>query len=229
MPPRKAMSLPARSGTCSVGDRGRAGEPRVDVDDRGAAGLGLHHPLEPHRVALGHVRALDDDAVRVLQVLQEAGGAATAEGGPQTGNGGAVSNTGLVLDLDGAHRGEQLLDQVVLFVVQGGPAEARRCPGCGARGRPWSSWSCQVRARLATTSGRRSCRSRSRGRAAPTRCRTAGGRASPSARPGLLTSCSLAEPFGHSRPREIGESGSPSIWTTFSSLTKTRWPQPTAQ
>ena len=86
-----------------VGDRRGAGEPRVDVDDLRAARLGLHHPLEPDRVALGHVRALDDDAVGVLQVLQEGGGAATTERGPQTGDGGAVSNTGLVLDLDRAH------------------------------------------------------------------------------------------------------------------------------
>src|SRR5438270_13240925 len=48
-------------------------------------------------------------------------------------------------------------------------------------------------------------------------------------RVGLFTSCLLALPLGHSRPRLIGESGSPSIWTTFSSLTNTRWPQPTAQ
>src|ERR671933_2397317 len=48
-------------------------------------------------------------------------------------------------------------------------------------------------------------------------------------RDGLVTSCLLALPFGHSRPRLIGESGSPSIWTTFSSLTNTRCPQPTAQ
>src|SRR5699024_12572332 len=46
---------------------------------------------------------------------------------------------------------------------------------------------------------------------------------------GELTSCSLAAPFGHRRPREIGESGSPSIWTTLSSVTKTFCPQPTAQ
>ena len=56
-----------------------------------------------------------------------------------------------------------------------------------------------------------------------------GGRASCVCRPGELTSCSLALPLGHRRPREIGESGSPSIWTTRSSLTKTRCPQPTAQ
>src|SRR3954447_24387700 len=48
-------------------------------------------------------------------------------------------------------------------------------------------------------------------------------------RVGLVTSCLLALPLGHSRPRLIGESGSPSIWTTCSSLTKTRCPQPTAQ
>jgi len=36
---------------------------------------------------------------------------------------------------------------------------------------------------------------------------------------GELTSLSDAAPLGHRRPREIGEAGSPSIWTTFSSLT----------
>ena len=52
-------------------------------------------------------------------------------------------------------------------------------------------------------------------------------------RPGWVTSCLLAAPLGHSRPRLTGESGSPSIWVTASlppaELTYTRWPQPTAQ
>src|SRR3954449_11894542 len=48
-------------------------------------------------------------------------------------------------------------------------------------------------------------------------------------RVGLVTRDKLALPLGHSRPRLIGESGSPSIWTIFSSLTNTRCPQPTAQ
>src|SRR5258705_13432656 len=69
-------------------------------------------------------RALDQDAVGVGQVLLERGRAAAAEASPQTGDGGGVSYPRLVLDLDRAHRGEQLLDQVVLFVVQGGAAEA---------------------------------------------------------------------------------------------------------
>src|SRR4051794_7196512 len=46
---------------------------------------------------------------------------------------------------------------------------------------------------------------------------------------GEFTRPSDAAPFGHRRPREIGESGSPSICTTLSSFTKTFWPQPTAQ
>jgi hypothetical protein len=36
---------------------------------------------------------------------------------------------------------------------------------------------------------------------------------------GPVTSCLLAEPLGQRRPRETGESGLPSIWTTFSSFT----------
>ena len=44
-----------------------------------------------------------------------------------------------------------------------------------------------------------------------------------------MTSCLLALPFGHSRPREIGLAGLPSIWVTLPSLTNTFWAQPTAQ
>src|SRR6185436_16230764 len=89
-----------------------------DVEDLRAARLGLNHPLEAHRVLLGHVRAHDQDAVGVLQVLQERGGAAAPERGPQTGDGGGVSYARLVLDRDRAGRREALLDQVVLLGVQ---------------------------------------------------------------------------------------------------------------
>src|SRR5664279_6600204 len=80
-------------------------------------------------MAFGHVRALNDDAIGVLQVLLEGGGPATTERSSQTGNGGAVSNTRLVLDLDRAQGREQFLDQVVLFVVERRAAE----PGDGER------------------------------------------------------------------------------------------------
>ncbi len=62
-----------------VGQRAGAGEPRVDVDHLCAAALRLDHPLEADRVALGHVRTLDDDHVGVLQVLLERGRAAATE------------------------------------------------------------------------------------------------------------------------------------------------------
>src|SRR5213592_4189532 len=100
--PRNTMSVPAR----------------IDMDQLRAALLGLHHPLEADRVLLGHVGAHDQDAVGVLQVLLERGGAAAPERGPQTGDRRAVSYAGLVLDRHGAGRREELLDQVVLLGVE---------------------------------------------------------------------------------------------------------------
>ena len=54
-----------------VGRRAGAAEARIDVDDLGAALPRPHDPAEADRVRLGHVGALDEDAVRVLQVLLE--------------------------------------------------------------------------------------------------------------------------------------------------------------
>ena len=70
----------------AVGHRARPGEPGIDVNDLGPSLLGLDHPLKADRVLLGHVRAHDHDAVGVLQVLLEGGGAAAAERRPQTGD-----------------------------------------------------------------------------------------------------------------------------------------------
>ena len=90
------------NGHVNIRDGAGARESRIDVDDGRAALLGLHHPAEPHRVTLRHIRALNDDAVRVLQILLERGRAASSERCPQTGDGGGVSNTGLIFDLDNA-------------------------------------------------------------------------------------------------------------------------------
>src|SRR5919205_763273 len=76
-----------------------------------------------HWKPLGHVGPHDHDAVAVREVLLERGGAAAPERRPQTGDGRAVSYARLVLDLDGAHRREELLDQVVLLVVEGRAAQ----------------------------------------------------------------------------------------------------------
>ena len=168
------MSLPARRGTwrsASALVRVKRGSTWMTL---APAGLGLHHPLEPDRMALGHVRAHDHDAVGVGQVLLEGGGAAPTERCPQTGDGGGVSYAGLVLDLHGAERREQLLHEVVLLVVEGGSARGWRCPWCGARGGRRSSASCHV-APGGDAPGRRSCPWPGRGGAPPTRCRGAGG------------------------------------------------------
>ena len=130
--------------------------------------LGLHDPLEADRMALGHVRPHDHDAVGVLEVLLEVGRAAAPERGPQTGDRRAVSYARLVLDLDRAQRREELLDEVVLLVVERRAAEAARCPACGAaaarrrRGPPTSG-------RASRSRGRRSCPSPGRAELLPLR------------------------------------------------------------
>jgi hypothetical protein len=82
-----------------IDDGACAREPGVHVDDRRSPLLRLHHPSKTDGVALGHVRAFNNDAIRVLKILLERAGAAPSEGGPQTGDRGGVSYTGLIFDL----------------------------------------------------------------------------------------------------------------------------------
>src|SRR6185312_15352907 len=122
--PAKEGDVGAGPDTHVVGCGGaRPSEAGVDVNYAGAALTRLHHPLVADRMALGHVRAHDHDAVRVLHVLLEGRCAAPAERGAQTGHRGRVSYARLVLDLDEAERRHQLLDRVVLLIVEGRPAQ----------------------------------------------------------------------------------------------------------
>ena len=50
-------------GNVDVGRGASAPEARIDVDDLRAALPRAHDPAEPHRVRLGHIGALDEDAV----------------------------------------------------------------------------------------------------------------------------------------------------------------------
>ncbi len=109
----------------NVGDCAGAREARIHVNDLRAALLRLHHPLETDRMILGHIRTLDQNAIGVLQILEEHRRATPTEAGPQTGDRGGVSNPGLVFDLYDAEAGEQLLDEIVLFVVERGAAKMR--------------------------------------------------------------------------------------------------------
>jgi hypothetical protein len=86
-----------------VRDGACAGKTRIDMNNRRAPLLGLHHPAESHRMAFGHVGAFNNDAIGVLQILLERRRAAPAERCPQTGDGGGVSNTGLIFDLNYPH------------------------------------------------------------------------------------------------------------------------------
>ena len=85
----------------------------------------LHHPAKSDRMALRHIGAFDDDDIRVHQIRRKVSRAASAKRGPQTGDRGGVSNTGLIFYLNNAEAGEQLLDQIVLFVVERGAAQVR--------------------------------------------------------------------------------------------------------
>ena len=222
------MSEPGAQRHVHVGDRARAREARIDVDDRRAARLRLHHPLEPDRMALGHVRAHDHDAVAVLQILLEGRGAAATERCPQTGHGGGVSYARLVLDLHRAERGVELLHEVVLLVVEGRASEAREAERAAQR--PALVVVLLPRAPPRRRSpGRRSSPSRRRAAAPPTRVPCGRRYLIVCSRPGPVTRLFVAAPFGHSRPREIGLAGSPSIWVISPSRTNTRWPHPTAQ
>src|SRR5439155_16017498 len=99
-PAQEGDVAPGPYGHVDIGHRAGPGEPGVDVDDGGPPALRLHDPPKADRMALGEVRTLDHDAVGVGQVLLERGGPASSERDPQTGDRGAVSYPGLVLDLD---------------------------------------------------------------------------------------------------------------------------------
>ena len=146
-----------------VGHRARAGEPRVDVDHLRAARLGLHHPLEAHRVASAMLEPWMTMQSALARSCWKLVAPPRPNEVPRPGTVARVSNARLVLDLHRAHRREELLDEVVLLVVERRAAEAARCPGCGA--------ACAVLVDVLPASrgrrapGRRSCPSPCRGRA----------------------------------------------------------------
>ena len=114
---------------------------------------------KPTGCVLGHRRAHDQDRVGVREILLRRRRAAAPERGAQTGHRGAMSYPGLVADGDHAQAaGEELLDQVVLFVVERRAAEVRdRCGTASAAGPSSSSRAPRSRARACPRRGRRPC------------------------------------------------------------------------
>src|SRR4029077_6737194 len=98
---------------------GRAAEARIDVNDLCTALSRFDPPLETDRVILRHVRAHNQDGIRIYEIARRSCRSASAEGGAQTGQRRAVSYTGRVADADHAQAGrEELFDQVVFFVIE---------------------------------------------------------------------------------------------------------------
>src|SRR5438128_6090435 len=99
------------------------------MDDGRAALLRLHQPSKSYRVRLGHLRAFDQSALGVCEILLRGCGSASAKRGAQTGHRAAMSYPRLVGHTDHAQAGgEKFLDQISFFVIERGAAEmADRC------------------------------------------------------------------------------------------------------
>src|SRR6266481_4338850 len=107
-----------------IGQRARAREAWIDMDDRGALLFRFHHPAKTDWVRFGHRGTFDQNTICVRQVLLRGGSSAPAEGGAQTGHRAAMSYTGLVGHTDHAQAsGEKLFDEIIFLVIQCRAAE----------------------------------------------------------------------------------------------------------
>jgi len=114
----------------NVGQRARARETWIDMDDRGALLLRFHHPAKTDRVRFGHRGTFDQNAICIRQVLLRGCSSAPAEGGAQTGHRAAMSYPGLVGYTDHAQAsGEKFFNEIIFFVVERGAAEMADRPG----------------------------------------------------------------------------------------------------
>ena len=86
------------------------------MDDDCAILLGLPNPLEGHGVVLGDVAPLHEDGLRVLHVGPVVRHRPPTERGPQTGDRGAMSKSGLMLDKGDAEKARGFLEEVALLV-----------------------------------------------------------------------------------------------------------------
>ena len=102
-----------------VGHSRGAGVAGVDMDYGSPAAAGLHYKAKGNRMALGHIRAHNQDTVGVGQVPLGRGRGSPPKRSAQPGHRGAVSDPGLVLDPDHPQTArKKFLDEIVLLVVQ---------------------------------------------------------------------------------------------------------------
>src|SRR5580704_10374433 len=102
-----------------ISDRAGAGETRIDVNKLCTVfDFCGHWPFERDRVILSHVRTHDDNAIGILHAARIHSRRATAESCPQTGDTGAMSDTGLILNRDDAEPTHEFLVYVIPFDVE---------------------------------------------------------------------------------------------------------------
>src|SRR6059036_1525734 len=89
------------------------------MNDGRVAFLRFHHPAKTDWVRLRHRRALDQNAIRIRQILLRGRSSAPAKGGAQTGHRAAMSYPGLVGHTDHAQASsEKFFDEIIFFVVE---------------------------------------------------------------------------------------------------------------
>ena len=118
------MSVPERRGTWIIAAGGCSRVAGIDMDDRGPVLLLCpQDPLEGDGVVLRGVAPHDQDAIAVLQIDVVVRHRTAPERLSQSRYGGAVSDPGLVVDVDQPHRPARNAHQPALLVVHVGAAE----------------------------------------------------------------------------------------------------------
>ena len=103
----------------------------INTDQLGAALHGLGDPLEGNGVVFSRIGAHDQNAVTVSNVDPVIGHCAASERLCQSRNSGAVSDTGLMFNINqpqGPHHG---LNEPAFLIVQGRASHIWQCRWCG--------------------------------------------------------------------------------------------------
>src|SRR5204863_5288629 len=96
----------------------------IDMNYRRAALFGLHYPAKTDRMRLSHRRALDQNAVRVSEILLRGRSSAPAKRGAQTGHRAAMSYPRLVGHTHHSQAcGEKFFYEIIFLVIEGGAAK----------------------------------------------------------------------------------------------------------
>ena len=113
-----------------IRQKGHLGGTGIDHDDLGAFFSAPEDPLGGDGMVFGGVGADDEDALGVGQLRDGVGHGAGTESRGQTDHGGAMSESGAVIDVVGADGGPgKFLDQVVFFVGDLGGGQHRHRVG----------------------------------------------------------------------------------------------------